>query len=75
MTDYFHVRDSLTFHTVLVVKMAAVSRVLIVGAGISGALTAALLRKELSHVHISVWEKARGAGMYISFHLPVVRGS
>ncbi|XP_052833789.1 renalase [Octopus bimaculoides] len=54
--------------------MAAVSRVLIVGAGISGALTAALLRKELSHVHISVWEKARGAGMYIRFHLPVVRG-
>ncbi|CAI9743371.1 renalase-like isoform X1 [Octopus vulgaris] len=42
--------------------MAAVSRVLIVGAGLSGALTAALLRKELSHVHISVWEKARGAG-------------
>ncbi|GAB1610008.1 renalase-like isoform X1 [Argonauta hians] len=42
--------------------MSSVSRVLIVGAGISGALTAALLRRELSHVHISVWEKARGAG-------------
>ena len=38
------------------------ARVLVVGAGLVGALTAKLLRRERSDIHISVWEKARGAG-------------
>ena len=38
------------------------ARVLVVGAGITGALTAALLRREFANVQISVWEKARGPG-------------
>lgn len=38
------------------------ARVLVVGAGITGALTAALLRRECANIHISVWEKARGPG-------------
>ncbi|KAI5627249.1 renalase isoform X1 [Silurus asotus] len=39
------------------------SRVLIVGAGLTGGLCACLLRREMAHrVHIEVWDKARGAG-------------
>ncbi|XP_015202327.1 renalase isoform X1 [Lepisosteus oculatus] len=39
------------------------SRVLIVGAGLTGSLCACLLRREMaSRVHIVVWDKARGAG-------------
>ncbi|XP_041671094.1 renalase [Cheilinus undulatus] len=39
------------------------SRVLIVGAGLTGSLCACLLRRELqSQVEIVVWDKARGAG-------------
>lgn len=39
------------------------SRVLIVGAGLTGSLCACLLRRELqSKVQIVVWDKARGAG-------------
>ncbi|XP_054839202.1 renalase isoform X2 [Eublepharis macularius] len=40
------------------------ARVLIVGAGLTGGLCAALLRRELPQrlLHIVVWEKARGAG-------------
>uniref|UniRef100_A0A672FGN2 Renalase, FAD-dependent amine oxidase n=1 Tax=Salarias fasciatus TaxID=181472 RepID=A0A672FGN2_SALFA len=39
------------------------SRVLIVGAGLTGSLCACLLRRELqSKVHIVVWDKSRGAG-------------
>ncbi|XP_022073957.1 renalase isoform X2 [Acanthochromis polyacanthus] len=39
------------------------SRVLIVGAGLTGSICACLLRRELqSKVHIVVWDKSRGAG-------------
>ncbi|XP_028331390.1 renalase [Gouania willdenowi] len=39
------------------------SRVLIVGAGLTGSLCACLLRRELpGRVHVEVWDKARGAG-------------
>ena len=41
-------------------------RVCIGGCGITGAVTASLLRYEglpTSHSHITVWDKARGAGM------------
>ncbi|XP_042313743.1 renalase isoform X2 [Sceloporus undulatus] len=41
------------------------ARVLIVGAGLTGSLCAALLRRELPRphlAHLEVWEKARGAG-------------
>lgn len=39
------------------------SRVLIVGAGLTGSLCACLLKRELqSKVHIVVWDKARGSG-------------
>ncbi|XP_028651262.1 renalase isoform X2 [Erpetoichthys calabaricus] len=39
------------------------SRVLIVGAGLTGSLCACLLRRELANnVHIVLWDKARGAG-------------
>lgn len=39
------------------------SRVLIVGAGLTGSLCACLLRRELQNkVSIAVWDKARGAG-------------
>lgn len=39
------------------------SRVLIVGAGLTGSLCACLLKRELqSKVHIEVWDKARGSG-------------
>lgn len=42
---------------------ANMSRVLIVGAGLTGSLCACLLRRELqSTVRIVVWDKARGAG-------------
>lgn len=38
-------------------------RVLIVGAGLTGSLCACLLRRALqNHVHIQVWDKARGTG-------------
>lgn len=38
-------------------------RVLIVGAGLTGALTAALLRRKFKQqIDITIWEKSRGAG-------------
>ena len=41
------------------------SRVLIVGAGLTGSLCACLLRRELQNkVHIVVWDKARGSGEF-----------
>ncbi|XP_059180816.1 renalase [Centropristis striata] len=47
------------------------SRVLIVGAGLTGSLCACLLRRELqSKVHIEVWDKARGAGGRMSTSRP-----
>lgn len=47
------------------------SRVLIVGAGLTGSLCACLLRRELqSKVHIVVWDKARGAGGRMSTSRP-----
>uniref|UniRef100_A0A672FDR3 Renalase, FAD-dependent amine oxidase n=1 Tax=Salarias fasciatus TaxID=181472 RepID=A0A672FDR3_SALFA len=43
------------------------SRVLIVGAGLTGSLCACLLRRELqSKVHIVVWDKSRGGRMSTS---------
>ncbi|XP_029383072.1 renalase isoform X2 [Echeneis naucrates] len=47
------------------------SRVLIVGAGLTGSLCACLLRRELQvKVHIEVWDKARGAGGRMSTSRP-----
>ncbi|KAM9773884.1 renalase [Syngnathus typhle] len=50
----------------------ASSRVLVVGAGLTGSLCAYLLRKELKHkkVHIVVWDKARGVGGRMSTFRP-----
>lgn len=42
---------------------AKMSRVLVVGAGLTGSVCACLLRREMaSKVHIVVWDKARGPG-------------
>ncbi|XP_051273025.1 renalase [Dicentrarchus labrax] len=47
------------------------SRVLIVGAGLTGSLCACLLRRELQNkVQIVVWDKARGAGGRMSTSRP-----
>ncbi|XP_061564757.1 renalase [Cololabis saira] len=47
------------------------SRVLIVGAGLTGSLCACLLRRALQNqVHIVVWDKARGAGGRMSTSRP-----
>ncbi|MEQ2243362.1 hypothetical protein ILYODFUR_006306 [Ilyodon furcidens] len=47
------------------------SRVLIVGAGLTGSLCACLLRRELrSKVQVVVWDKARGAGGRMSTSRP-----
>lgn len=47
------------------------SRVLIVGAGLTGSLCACLLRRELqSKVHIVVWDKSRGVGGRMSTSRP-----
>nr|XP_046232874.1 renalase [Scatophagus argus] len=47
------------------------SRVLIVGAGLTGSLCACLLRREMQNkVHIVVWDKARGAGGRMSTNRP-----
>lgn len=47
------------------------SRVLIVGAGLTGSLCACLLRRELQNkVHIVVWDKARGSGGRMSTSRP-----
>jgi renalase len=36
--------------------------VLIVGAGLTGSLTASLLRRKFQNIDLTVWEKSRGAG-------------
>ncbi|XP_037319559.2 renalase [Pungitius pungitius] len=47
------------------------SRVLIVGAGLTGSLCACLLRREMQNkVHIQVWDKARGCGGRMSTSRP-----
>lgn len=47
------------------------SRVLIVGAGLTGSLCACLLRRELQNkVHIVVWDKAKGSGGRMSTSRP-----
>lgn len=38
------------------------TRVLLVGGGLTGAVTGAILRRELPHIELVVWDKARGAG-------------
>lgn len=47
-------------------EMAVPHRLLIVGAGLTGSVSAALLRrkfsKQLLQLDITVWEKSRGAG-------------
>ena len=43
--------------------MLSTRRVLVIGAGLTGSLTAALLRRKFKQkLHITVWEKSRGAG-------------
>lgn len=42
------------------------SRVLIVGAGLTGSLCACLLRREMPNKVIVVWDKSRGAGKVVS---------
>lgn len=42
------------------------SRVLIVGAGLTGSLCACLLRREMPNKVIVVWDKSRGAGKCVS---------
>ncbi|XP_061667204.1 renalase [Syngnathoides biaculeatus] len=50
---------------------AAVRRVLVVGAGLTGSLCACLLRRKFQDkVHIVVWDKARGAGGRMSTFRP-----
>lgn len=49
-------------------KMEVRRKLLVVGAGLTGSLTAALLQKSSPPVSISVWEKARGAGGRMSTH-------
>lgn len=53
---------------------AKMSRVLVVGAGLTGSLCAYLLRREMAgKVHIVVWDKARGPGelfQQVSFFNP-----
>ncbi len=48
--------------------MEAKKRLLIVGAGLTGSLTAALLQNTLLPVAVSVWEKSRGAGGRMTSH-------
>ncbi|XP_071540579.1 renalase-like isoform X3 [Panulirus ornatus] len=38
------------------------TRVLLVGGGLTSAVTGALLRRELPHIELILWDKARGAG-------------
>ncbi|XP_037782200.1 renalase-like isoform X1 [Penaeus monodon] len=38
------------------------TRVLLVGGGLTSALTGAILRRELPHVELVLWDKSRGAG-------------
>lgn len=38
------------------------TRVLLVGGGLTSAVTGALLRRELPHLELILWDKARGAG-------------
>ncbi|XP_042238920.1 renalase-like isoform X2 [Homarus americanus] len=38
------------------------TRVLLVGGGLTSAVTGAMLRRELPHVELVLWDKARGAG-------------
>uniref|UniRef100_A0A667HLU2 Renalase, FAD dependent amine oxidase n=1 Tax=Lynx canadensis TaxID=61383 RepID=A0A667HLU2_LYNCA len=50
------------------------ARVLIVGAGLTGSLCAALLRKETPRpVHLTVWEEAGDSGAEVSFRHRVTR--
>uniref|UniRef100_A0A4W5MNQ6 Renalase, FAD-dependent amine oxidase n=1 Tax=Hucho hucho TaxID=62062 RepID=A0A4W5MNQ6_9TELE len=44
------------------------SRVLIVGAGLTGSLCACLLRREMTNKVIVVWDKSRRAGKFVSCH-------
>jgi len=43
-------------------NMALPGRVLIVGAGLTGSLTACLLRRKFQNLDITIWEKSRGVG-------------
>lgn len=40
------------------------TRVLLVGGGLTSALTSALLRRELPHAELFLWDKANGTGKY-----------
>ena len=44
------------------------SRILIVGSGITGAVTASLLKTSKHDYAVTVWDKARGSGITITAH-------
>uniref|UniRef100_A0A8C7Q8F0 Amine oxidase domain-containing protein n=1 Tax=Oncorhynchus mykiss TaxID=8022 RepID=A0A8C7Q8F0_ONCMY len=46
------------------------SRVLIVGAGLTCSLCACLLRREMPNKVIVVWDKSRGAGKFVTYACP-----
>lgn len=41
------------------------AKILLVGAGLTGSLTASLLRDQLPKAELVIWDKANGAGMRI----------
>jgi hypothetical protein len=52
-------------------RAAIMARVLIVGAGLTGSLCAALLKKEISGpLYVTVWDKAGDAGGYVQWPKP-----
>lgn len=53
---------------VLVDLLPEMSKLLIVGAGLTGSLTAALLQRTSLPLTVTIWDKARGAGGRMSTH-------
>ena len=52
------------------ITRAAMGKVLVVGTGLTGAVTASLLRENLPiSTQIHIWDKSRGAGKYFLSNL------
>lgn len=63
--DDYTTRSAFVFHAMnFADKMPSPHRLLIVGAGLTGSVTASLLRRKFPKdvLNITVWEKSRGAG-------------